>query len=144
MKIHINFRKSFTLIELLVVIMIISLLAGIVGNNVMNAIVKANKAAAEAQIKEFSSSLDQFKLDNGKYPGTDMGLKALTTKPAGGEVSYDGWTKYMDSIPKDPWEKDYNYLQPGTNNQEKYDIWSNGPDRQSGTEDDITNWSKEE
>ena len=144
MKLRKRVRRAFSLIELLVVILIISLLAGIVGSNVMKNIKKAKVAAAKAQIKEFSSALDQFKLDNGKYPSTDMGLKALTTKPAGGDVSYDSWSKYMDAIPEDPWEKEYNYLQPGTNNQEKFDIWSNGPDQQSGTEDDISNWFKEQ
>ena len=141
---YVTRRRHFSLIELLVVITIISLLAGIVGTNVMKNMKRANIAATKAQIREFESGLDQFKIDNGKYPTSSMGLKALTKKPAGGDSNLESWTQIMDKIPEDPWDNDYNYLCPGTHNQEKFDVWSNGPDGQSGTEDDITNWTEEE
>ncbi|MCY2967963.1 MAG: hypothetical protein NT069_30765 [Planctomycetota bacterium] len=32
------------------------------------------------------------------------------------------------------------YQYPPTHNTDKPDIWSNGPDRQANTADDITNW----
>ena len=50
---------------------------------------------------------------------------------------------YMDQQPKDAWGRAFNYRYPGQNHPQgvdKPDIWSWGPDRQSGTEDDIGNW----
>ena len=44
---------------------------------------------------------------------------------------------------KDPWGEDYQYRFPSQSQGEgKYDLWSKGPDRQDGTDDDITNWKR--
>jgi general secretion pathway protein G len=47
----------------------------------------------------------------------------------------------IDKIPLDPWGEPYQYAYPGTRNKDSYDLWSKGPDKQSGTADDIGNWS---
>ncbi|HSY53814.1 MAG TPA: type II secretion system protein GspG [Opitutaceae bacterium] len=43
-------------------------------------------------------------------------------------------------MPLDPWGEPYQYAYPGVHNKSSYDIWSKGPDKQSGTADDIGNW----
>jgi len=43
---------------------------------------------------------------------------------------------------KDPWGQEYGYKFPGDVNTDSYDLWSNGPDRQQGTADDVCNWTR--
>jgi general secretion pathway protein G len=48
----------------------------------------------------------------------------------------------QESIPKDPWGRDYQYEYPPTHGSGDYpDIWSYGPDGEDDTEDDIKSWS---
>lgn len=122
--------KGMTLIEIMVVIAIMGLIMGIVGVSVMKQFGKAKIQTARTQIKSFEQGLDQFYLDNGSYPSTDQGLKALVE----GE--------YMKKIDKDPWKRDYNYSSPGASGN-PYEITSSGPDKQEGTEDDIKSWELE-
>ena len=50
-----------------------------------------------------------------------------------------------NAVPKDPWGSEYVYEYPGKNNEQDLpDIWSIGPDRQDGTDDDVGNWMVEE
>jgi hypothetical protein len=41
---------------------------------------------------------------------------------------------------RDPWDNEYNYVQPGKHNPNGFDIFSSGPDRLPNTADDIGNW----
>ena len=51
---------------------------------------------------------------------------------------------YLDKeSPLDPWDNPYQYSYPGTRNQDRFDIWSFGPDGADGTADDIGNWPEE-
>jgi general secretion pathway protein G len=57
-------------------------------------------------------------------------------------AKWDG--PYLDkTVPADPWGKPYQYASPGTHNADGYDVWSNGPDGVSGTDDDIGNWDQQ-
>ena len=80
---HRNTRHAgFTLLELLVVMVIIGLLAGYVGPRFFSQIGKSEVKAARAQIDGLEKALDQYRLDNGRYPTTEEGLKALTERPS--------------------------------------------------------------
>ena len=46
------------------------------------------------------------------------------------------WTQFLDSVPKDPWGKEFVYLNPGRKNPNGYDLYSAGPDRVPDTVDD--------
>lgn len=134
---------GFTLIEIMVVVVIIGLLAGLVGVNVLNRLKKAQIQATATQIANLSSALDNFHLDNGFYPTTEQGLDSLVSKPSVGKIPKNfpqGGYLRQKSLPLDPWKNDYNYLSPGTNNPDSYDLWSFGPDQQEGTDDDVANW----
>ena len=91
------------------------------------------------------SALKLFKLDNGFYPDTEQGLKALIQKPTTGRIPLH-WREggYLDKnrVPKDPWGLDYIYRCPGTVNTDDYDLLSAGPDGREGTDDDIGNTRK--
>jgi prepilin-type N-terminal cleavage/methylation domain-containing protein len=59
---------GFTLIELLVVLVILGLLAGLVGPNVMKYVGSSKVEVAKAQLEDLAAGLDLFKLDVGRYP----------------------------------------------------------------------------
>ena len=130
---------GFTLIELLVVLVILGLLIGYVGPKYFAQLGKSEVKVARAQVSSFSKALDQYRLDLGHYPTTEQGLSALNAKPAS-ESKWEG--PYLEkSIPKDPWDRPYQYKSPGEHGD--YDLFSLGKDGATGgTGDnvDITNW----
>jgi general secretion pathway protein G len=73
---------GFTLLELLVVVVIIGLLAGFVAPRYFGQVGKSEVATARAQLDALEKALDQYRLDVGRYPSTELGLNALLTKTA--------------------------------------------------------------
>jgi len=135
-----SFRaRGFTLLELLVVMVIIGLLAGYVGPKFFGQIGKSEVKAAKAQIDALTKSLDQYRLDVGRYPSTDQGLAVLVARPAD-EPKWAG--PYLSkAVPKDPWGNDYQYRSPGEHGE--YDLQSFGKDGRPGGEGedaDLTSW----
>lgn len=142
-------RKGLTLIELLVVIVILSILATFVGAKYMGKAEEARKTQARTQIESLENALKMYKLENGEFPSTEQGLKALVEKPAVGNVP-KSWKEggYLDKnhLPKDPWKNDYIYMCPGLRNTDSFDLYSYGADGQAGGEGndaDIGNWEDE-
>ncbi|MGA7199517.1 type II secretion system major pseudopilin GspG, partial [Roseiarcus sp.] len=80
--------------------------------------------AAQIQIESFSSALDLFYLDNGRYPSSSEGLPALVQRP-GNSSSWNGPYLKTASIPTDPWGRPYIYRSPGSH--APYEIASYGP-----------------
>ena len=130
---------GFTLIELLVVLIILGLLAALVAPKFFGKIDKAKMKTAKAQIELLGTALDDFRLDNGRYPTTEEGLKALREKPEG-LPNWDG--PYLPKpVPNDPWGRPYHYKCPGDHGE--YDLFSYGKDGVEGGEKanrDIVNW----
>jgi len=132
-------ENGFTLIEILVVVIIIGLLAALVGPRFFGQVSTARLGAAKAQIELFGTALDTFRLDVGKYPTTEEGLKALREKPSGVE----GWNgPYLPKeIPLDPWKKPYIYKSPGEHGD--YDLISyglGGVEGGEGESQDVVSW----
>ncbi len=132
-------RRGFTLIELLIVMVIIGLLASLVAPKMFKKVGGARRKTARAQIELLGTALDSYRLDNGMYPTSEQGLKALREKPEGVE-NWDG--PYLPkAIPLDPWGHEYVYKSPGDHGD--YDLSSYGLDgRQGGDGDnrDINSW----
>ena len=131
--------QGFTLIEILVVIIIIGLLAALVGPRLFGKVGTARQKAAKAQIELFGTALDTFRLDIGRYPTTEEGLKALREKPPGA----DNWQgPYLPKeLPVDPWGRAYVYKSPGEHSD--YDLISYGLDGAEGGDGenlDIVSW----
>jgi general secretion pathway protein G len=132
-------ESGITLIELLVVMVIIAMFATIVGQRLFRNVEKARQTTAKAQINEFESVLDAFKLDVGRYPTTDEGLQSLRARP-GNTDRWDGPYLKKD-VPLDPWQRPYVYRFPGQHGD--YDLYSLGADGQEGGDGesaDVTNW----
>ena len=132
--------SGFTLLELLVVMVIIGLLAGIVAPRYFAQVGKSQVKAVKAQVDGLDKALEQYRIDVGHLPTNEQGLAALQLQPSG-EQNWAGPYLKKD-VPLDPWGNPYNYVVPGTHNND-YDLWSWGRDgKQGGTGEDadIGNW----
>ena len=131
--------RGFTLLELLVVMVIIGLLAGYVAPRYFGQIGKSEAKVAKAQLDSLEKALDQYRLDTGHYPSTEIGLAALVTKPAS-EAKWSG--PYLKkAVPLDPWGRAYQYKAPGDHGD--FDLISFGKDGQpggTGEAEDVKNW----
>ncbi|MGB0369779.1 MAG: type II secretion system major pseudopilin GspG [Opitutales bacterium] len=130
---------GFSLIEIVLVFALIGILAVVLVQNVDNIFGAGQEDGANMWVTAtVKVPLTMYKKDIGTYPTSEEGLRALVTAPAGKAGRWRG--PYMETLPNDPWNTPYNYKSPGTNNPRGYDVWSSGPDLQSGTADDIGNW----
>jgi general secretion pathway protein G len=117
----------------MIVIVIIAILAGVVGPKFFGQTDKAKVSAAKSQIMNFKTALIQYQADNGTFPSTDQGLKALVEKPDSDPVPTNYAQKgYLDgkTVPQDPWKHDYVYTSEGSD----FTITSLGADGKEGGE----------
>ena len=133
---------GFTLIEIMVVIAIIGILATMIVPKIMGRPDEARAMAAKQDVGTIVQALKLYRLDIGRYPTTDQGLKALIEKPTSEPVPQN-WKMggYLESLPKDPWGNVYQYANPGTNGE--IDVYSFGSDGKPGgtaLDADIGNW----
>ncbi len=147
-------EPGFTFIEIMVVVAILAILAALVVPRIMGRTDDAKRTAAKVQIRNIEGALQLYKLDNGVYPTTEQGLKALVEKPSVGMVPKK-WKLggYLPSIPEDPWGNPYKYLSPAPVQQGQYgqvkgdyEITSYATDGEAGGEGvnaDITNFNME-
>jgi len=132
-------ERGFTLMELLIVMVILGLLAALVGPKLFGKVGKAKVKTAKAQIALLETALDEFRLDVGRYPTTEEGLKALIESP--GAKGWDGPYLKKRKVPEDPWGNPYHYKCPGDHGE--YDLYSLGRDGKpggTGEDADITSW----
>ena len=122
-------QAGFTLIEIMVVVVIIGILAALVVPKVMGRPDQAKVTVARGDLKAIASALEMYRLDNRRYPDTQLGLEALVQRPASGA---DNWNAegYLPKVPVDPWGNPYLYLAPGSKGA--YDLWSYGADGREG------------
>ena len=125
-----NKQQGFTLIEILVVVAIIGILASIIVPKLTSKVGYARTQKAHHDIKTLSSTLKLYKLDKFTYPSTSEGLSVLVGN-------------YLDKLPRDPWNRRYLYLSPGSHRTQSFDLYSYGADGVAGGNDenkDVNNW----
>lgn len=131
--------RGFTLVEVMVVVIIITLMGAIVAPTVFNQLRRAEEKRVEADFNAIESALKLYRLDNFAYPTDTQGLQALITEPS----SARAWRgPYLESMPIDPWETEYQYRNPSDHGQD-FDIYSFGADGVAGGEGDaadLGNW----
>ncbi len=125
-------KRGFTLLELMIVIIILGLIAGLVLPNVLGQSERAKEKLVCVQMKNLKNALDNFKLEEGSYPTTQEGLRALIQNPNPQKYKNYPQNGFLSSnkLPKDPWGHPYIYV----NNNGKIDIISLGADGKEGGE----------
>lgn len=124
-------EAGLTLLEMIVVLVIIAIVATLVGMNVMGRPDQARVTTTRANLATLSTALKTYRLDNGHYPTTEQGLKALAEKPATPPVP-TAWPDggYLSENPVDAWGNPYVYATDGNN----FSLKSLGKDGKPGGE----------
>lgn len=134
---------GFTLLEVMVVVVIIGILAALVVPKIISRPDEARIIGAKQDIASLMQALKLYRLDNRRYPATEQGLSALTTRPTSAPLA-PNWKAggYIERLPRDPWGNPYQYLNPGLHGE--IDVFSFGADGAAGGEGndaDIGSWS---
>ena len=131
-------RGGFTLMEVLLVLAILVILGATAVGIFSGVQASANVKTAQFQVENIDQASERYNALVGMYPEQ---LTDLTQQPQ--HLTPSKWGgPHLEDLPLDPWGNQYEYVYPGQQNAHlgKPDVWSWGPDRQSGTEDDIGNW----
>jgi general secretion pathway protein G len=124
-------RGGFTLMEVMLVLAILVILGSLAFFAFGDMLFAGKTKAAKLQIDGFKLPMNTFLMDEGRWPATIEEL--WQPGPKSGRT-------HMDPVGLDPWGQQYGYEAPqSTEASAKPRIWSNGPDMQQGTSDDITN-----
>ena len=136
-------NRAFTLLEIIVMVGILALLATLLITKTEGIFGNSQKTIAKIFVQDsLKTSLERYRMDLGSFPSTSEGLAVLMSAPANAAGNWRG--PYADTPggkpPLDPWGEPYQYRSPGTHNKNSYDLFSKGPDKTEGTDDDIGNW----
>lgn len=102
---------GFTFIETLAVLAIGTILSAGCFFSATKLISIAKRSSAESQINQFSSALQIYFLECGRFPTTEQGLSALWEKPVLHPVPENWNGPYLDHKPQsDPWGTNYKYI----------------------------------
>ena len=132
-----NAQRGFTLIEIMVVVIILGILVSLIAPNIFGVLDDAEVTATRVQIRNLQVALDTYRMNHSRYPTSDEGLEVLKNPP-------DRDRGYIDVIPKDAWNNEFQYRSPGQHGD--VDLYSLGRDGQEGGEGldaDIGNWHTE-
>ena len=138
-----NRSSGFSLIEVMVVLLIIGIMASMVAPQILGNQEEAQLKKAAVDIQQMESALEMYKLRNNRFPTTEQGLEALVTAPTIDPIPRNyPEGGFIKRLPEDPWGNPYQFMSPGEMGD--YDIYSNGPDGEPGTDDDIGTWNVNE
>ena len=124
-------EAGLTLLEMIVVLVIIAIVAGLVTMNVIGRPDQARVTTTRTDLASLSSALKMYRLDNGQYPTTEQGLKALAERPVTPPLPA-AWPEggYVSETPVDAWGNPYVYSATGAT----FELKSLGKDGQPGGE----------
>jgi general secretion pathway protein G len=115
---------GYTLLELLVVMGILAVLTAVATPQLMGYFGKAKTQSVQLQIENIGTALEMYYMENGSYPSTSVGLKALV-EPTPEAPRWNGpYLKKAKNL-LDPWGRPYQYSYPGSNGD--YEVYSLGP-----------------
>jgi len=124
-------QAGFTLLEMLVVLVIMGLLAGLVGPQLLSRVDTSKVSAAQTQSRMLKTSLETMRLDVGRFPTKEEGLDLLNDPPKDERLARRWHGPYLsEAVPLDPWGNPYVYEPDGTS----VILYSLGADGQPGGE----------
>ena len=133
-------REAFTLIELLLVLAILGVIMSMVVPNLLGRQKYANIDATRGSVKGAEQAVRMYALDHlGEYPSMADGFRVLIEPPRGKDSRWRG--PYLSTLPQDAWGNDLIYQYPSKHAPREFDVYSAGPDKSAGTDDDIGTWS---
>ena len=124
--------RGFSLLELVIVLIILGTIMGFLAPRIFGNVERANQQLAKTRMEQLSGQLEILRLEVGRYPSSQEGLRALFEKPGGMEKWNGPYIKDV-AILKDPWGNDFRYSSPGSNNK-PFEIVSLGADGKEGGE----------
>lgn len=135
-------RRGLTLLELMIVLIILVGLIALVGPRLLGSQKKADIRTAQVQIGNLVSALKMYAVDMKTYPSTEEGLQLLVKGPDDEQLARNWSGPYIEGskLPIDPWGSEFQYefsTEEGGSDFPR--IFSMGPDKQAGTDDDIAN-----
>ncbi len=138
-------QAGLTSIQILVVVIVIGIIAAVLlAPQLLGQAGRALQAQAAEEIEALGIALDRYAKDNGDYPSTEQGLKALWEKPEEPPRPINWTGPYMDiPITVDPWGNPYIYIRPGVHDSYGYDLISFGSDELeggTGEAEDVVSW----
>lgn len=132
-------RTSRTTVALAIVASPGVVMAVLVYLRVCGALETSREYVVHTRIRNIESALALYTRDCGAPPTQSKGLEALLVRQA----DCPRWKGYLDDIPKDPWGRPFEYVNPGTHGQ-PVEIASRGKDGELETADDIRSWALNE
>ncbi len=117
-------RHAFSLLELTLVLVIMGVLMGVVAVSVTGYAKRAKVQATKTTMMAVKQHLATYEANYSTYPDN---LTVLVPD-------------YIESSPKDGWDRDLFYVTPGSTPGRPYELWSLGPDGQARTDDDLDIW----
>lgn len=128
-------RSGFTLMEILLVLAILVVLASMVGLSYSRIQKSMQVSSARTQIGLLEDAVKAYQIGVGSLPPN---LEALLAAPPElpNPAKWQGPYLEKQTLPVDPWDQPFQYEIVDQAN-DKFQIRSNGPDRQPGTTDDI-------
>jgi general secretion pathway protein G len=130
---------GLTLVEMIVVLAIIALVAALIVPNVIGRPDQARVTTANTDLRTIGAALKMYRLDNGDYPTTAQGLKALAEKPTVSPIPSNWSTEgYLPQVPVDPWGNPYVYAAPAPGGFSLKSLGKDGREGGEGLDADLT------
>jgi len=129
---------GFTLLEMLVVLVIMGLLAGLVGPQLLSRVDTSKVSAASTQARMLKTSLETMRLDVGRFPTKEEGLDLLNRAPKDERLARRWHGPYLsEDVPLDPWGNPYVYAPESDTTIVLFSLGADGQPGGEGTNADV-------
>ncbi|MDD5351505.1 MAG: type II secretion system major pseudopilin GspG [Chthoniobacteraceae bacterium] len=130
--------SGFTFLKTVFTVCGVAILAGLAFNKVDGLRDFGKELHARSEMESLANALRDYRIQNGIYPTTAQGLRALVIRPLIAPFPAQ-WQNTLNApaVPLDPWNNAYYYVCPGKLHPRGFDLFSCGPDGTPNTSDDI-------
>ena len=129
-------NAGYTLLELLVVMGILAVLTAIATPQLMGYFGKAKTQSVQLPIENIGTALELYYMENGAYPSSGAGLKALVEAPPEAPRWNGPYLKKAKNL-LDPWGRPYQYAIIDS----QYEVYSLGPTGKAASASAAQSWS---